>query len=961
MANVKNFSLIGVGSDLQFGKAGTRLVNNSGTFNFKAANGSTDAALTTAGITSSAGNVTLTTGDVVLTSSSGVLSIGGTNIVELSSGGYPKISGSASVLIPTGNTAGRPGSGVAGMIRVNNDTPSASTVEYFDGTTWLTVATGGSTGALQTEIDNIETSLGAAIDTDGTFVAAGFTNNVALTDPSSFTDAIQQVADFAAGHDTLDEVFPATAGGNVIYSTGGSVWAQAAPGATSGVQGYDAGLAALASKTSTGILVQTGNDTYASTSLTAPARGFTITNADGVAGSPTFVLANTLAALENLGENAVPGYIAITGDGTAAVRTFGVVSGDLVITGDADGETTNTTFGLATVTQANTGNFVKVTLDTKGRVTGNTAVVASDIETLVDGSYLRLDGTNSMSASLDAGGFEVINLADPTTAQSAATKNYVDNAVTGLTWKTAVLNATTANVTLSGEQTIDGVLTSASRILVKNQTDPTENGIYVTAAGAWARSSDADTGADLDSAAVFVQQGTLNADSGWVQTTSNVTLGVSNIVWSQFSGAGAYTGGVGIDITGNVISAKLGAGITNLPSGEIGVDVESGKAIQLTTLLTGGQLTLVLDTGSGLSQSGTGLTIAAGGVTNAMLTNSAISLDADTGTGTVSLGGTLQITGDATQGIDTSVSTDTFNVTARDATDLQKGVASFDSTSFTVTSGDVTLNTVGVPYGGTGLTSVTLGEILYGNGTSALDHSSAFTFDDVDTLTVGTTTIQGSATDTVITATAINGDLVLMPNGTGSVVVGPVGAGLIQSDAGTALTVRGNDGLTLETGTTDIIMLMPTGTGTKVTVSGPTAADYATGLAASDLTNKQYVDDAIASGASAGAIKAASATVALNANGTTSFTTVIPANATVLSVKVQVTAVDTGATLSIGDGTSAARYMTTAENDPQVTGIYMAETYDSNVAAVTLVATVASSSGSGSGSCRVIVEYQVAE
>jgi len=66
MANVKNFGLIGVGSDLQLGKAGTRLINNAGTFNFKAANGSTDAALTSAGITSSAGNVTLTTGNAVL-------------------------------------------------------------------------------------------------------------------------------------------------------------------------------------------------------------------------------------------------------------------------------------------------------------------------------------------------------------------------------------------------------------------------------------------------------------------------------------------------------------------------------------------------------------------------------------------------------------------------------------------------------------------------------------------------------------------------------------------------------------------------------------------------------------------------------------------------------------------------------------------------------------------------------
>jgi len=76
MANVKNFGLIGVGSDLQLGKAGTRLINNAGTFNFKAADGFTDAALTSAGITSSAGNVTLTTGNAVLSSTSATVSIG---------------------------------------------------------------------------------------------------------------------------------------------------------------------------------------------------------------------------------------------------------------------------------------------------------------------------------------------------------------------------------------------------------------------------------------------------------------------------------------------------------------------------------------------------------------------------------------------------------------------------------------------------------------------------------------------------------------------------------------------------------------------------------------------------------------------------------------------------------------------------------------------------------------------
>ena len=954
MANVKNFGLIGVGSDLQLGKAGTRIVNNAGTFNFKAANGSTDAALTAAGITSASGNVTLTTGNLVLTDTAGTLGIGGTTLSRATEG-VLKADGTGAFMVPVGSTAQQP-VGQAGMVRVNST--NTNSMEYHNGTTWITLASGGNTQVLQDEIDAIQVALGAAYNTttdlfDGTQFTGG-----AFSSPTSFTSAIQQVANYATSKDTLDEIFPSTANGNVIYSNNLGEWAQAAPGSTSGVQAYDAGLEALATKTSTGILVQTGADTYASRTLQQPTRGITISDADGILGNPTFALANTLAALENLGQNATPGYIAITGDGTAAVRTFAVVSGDLAITGDANGQSTNTTFGLATVTQANTGDFVKVTLDTKGRVTGNTAVTTADVTALVNSEYLRLDGTNSMSANLNAGGFRVTNLADPTDGTDAATKNYVDNAVSGLSWKQAVAAASTGNLTLSGAQTVDGVaLVSGDRVLVKNQTDATQNGIYVVAAGAWTRGTNSDTSAELTGAAVFVTGGTTQANSGWTQTTVLPIIGTDPIVWTQFSGAGAYTGGVGIDVTGNVISAKLGAGITDLPTGEIGADVATGKALQLTSTATGGQLTFVLDTGSGLEQSATGLKISAAGVTNAMLQNSAISLDADTGTGSVALGATLEITGNATQGIDTSVATGTFNVTARDATDLQKGVASFSATQFTVTGGNVTLDTVAIADGGTGKTSFVNNQLHYGQ----FEQSSALSFDGTDTLTLANSTFEAGA-DLVITSTATNGDIVLNPNGSGSVIVGPVGAGLIQSDTGTALTVRGNNGLTLETGTSgqDIVMLVPTGTGTKVTVGGATAADYATGLADADLVNKKYVDDAIQSGAAAGAIKAVSALVDLGASGSTNVGALLPAGATILSVKVRVGVVDTGTgTLSVGISGDTAKYMTSAENDTQSSGIYISETYATETGAVQVIATVAGSPASGSA--NVIVEYQVAE
>lgn len=107
-------------------------------------------------------------------------------------------------------------------------------------------------------------------------------------------------------------------------------------------------------------------------------------------------------------------------------------------------------------------------------------------------------------------------------------------------WKSPCAVATTGNITLSGEQTIDGVLTSGSRVLVKNQTTQSQNGIYVSAAGAWSRSTDADAGSELEGAAVGVTQGTTQQNTVWLQTSDSINLGTTAIVWQQIGyGAGS--------------------------------------------------------------------------------------------------------------------------------------------------------------------------------------------------------------------------------------------------------------------------------------------------------------------------------------------------------------------------------------------------------------------------------------
>ena len=966
MANVKNFGLAGVGGDLQFGKAGARLINNAGVFNFKAVNGTSDAALTAAGITSSAGNVTLTTGDVDMVDAAGKLRIGGTDMVQRTESGLPQLSGSAAVVIPAGNTAAR-AAGVVGAVRVNNDDPLAAIVEYFDGTQWAALATGGGNATeLQAEVDRIETTLGTMVNADGSTNVSTALSNTLFGGATDLTTALNNLASGVQSKGTLEEILAPGAAGSVIYSDGTN-WLQDAPGATSGVQGYDAGLDALAAKTSTGIMVQTGDDTYESRTLVAPAEGFTITDADGVAGNPTFVLANDLAALEDL---AGTGFAVRTANDTWDQRSI-VGAETRIVVSNGDGVDENPTIDLADVTQADSGTFSKITLDEYGRVVGNQAVVTADITALVDASYVNVTG-DTMTGDLDFGGTaRVTGLASPVNGGDATNKAYVDNAITGLTWKNAVAVMSATNVDVAAAPaTIDNVtLAIGDRVLLKGQTVDAENGIYVfTGAGvALTRAADTDAFDELNGTAVFVKSGTQYANTGWTQNSELTSFAGQD--WAQFTGAGAYSASTGIDITGTTISVRLGAGIVDLPTGEVGVDLYDTGALMLTvdgtarSTNTAAKLGLMLNAAGGLAQDTSGLRIADSGVTNAMLVNSGLTLDADTGTGTVALGGTLNVIGVAAQGVSTSVTGSDITVTVADATDLTKGVASFNSASFTVTAGAVSLNVVDVTHGGTGKDSFVANQLIYGDGTNALAQSANLTFDGTSKVTIGgDAPVQIDGATSTISATATNSDLTLLPNGTGSVVIGNVGDGVIESDTGSALTLRASTVLTLESVAGGVVVALAAGTTDKVNVSGPTAAEYATGLADTNLVNKYYVDTAIQTGTSGaiGAIIAVKATVPLNANGTVNIGAAIPAGATVLSVKAKVVTADTAAVLSVGKAGSTAAYMDDVENDAQSAGMYMAETFVTEAAATQIIATVSSSSLTGTGSAEVIVQYQLA-
>lgn len=183
-----------------------------------------------------------------------------------------------------------------------------------------------------------------------------------------------------------------------------------------------------------------------------------------------------------------------------------------------------------------------------------TAATISDFDTQVRTS--RLDQMAAPSASVSLNSQRVINVATPTAATDACTKGYVDQLVNGADWKASVRCATTGNITLSGLQTIDGItVVGGDRVLVKNQSAASGNGIYVAGSGAWARAADADAGTLTANAAVFVSEGTTLADTQWICNTNDpITVGTTSISWTQLGAGSSYSAGTGLSLAGSVFS-----------------------------------------------------------------------------------------------------------------------------------------------------------------------------------------------------------------------------------------------------------------------------------------------------------------------------------------------------------------------------------------------------------------------
>jgi len=215
-------------------------------------------------------------------------------------------------------------------------------------------------------------------------------------------------------------------------------------------------------------------------------------------------------------------------------------------------------------------------------------------------SYIYANGSRAFTGNQSMGGHRLTDGAAGVNDTDFIIKSQLDNAVNGLDWHESVKVYSDSNITLSGSQTIDGIsVTDGDRVLATNQSNSTEDGIWVVnTSGSWTRADDAQVGDHFRSAAVFVEEGNTYADSGWVCTNDSGSdvIGTDNLTFVQFTGAGMITAGDGLSKSGNTLSVTVsdlaGFGLENDGSNNLrvastmagqGLSGGSGSAFDINT------------------------------------------------------------------------------------------------------------------------------------------------------------------------------------------------------------------------------------------------------------------------------------------------------------------------------------------------------------------------------------------
>jgi phage-related tail fiber protein len=267
------------------------------------------------------------------------------------------------------------------------------------------------------------------------------------------------------------------------------------------------------------------------------------------------------------------------------------------------------------------GTYPKVTVNIKGLVTNGTTLSPTDIPTLTHTSISdfdtevhtsRLDQMSNPTSSVSMNNQTIINLGTPVNSNDAANKSYVDAVTQGMQPKLAVRVATTgSNITLSGIQTIDGILLAVGdRILVKDQTNSTQNGIYVVSSSTWSLSSDANSSTNIKAGMyTFVEMGTININTGWslvLDPDITIVIGTTNFIFTQFTGVGDIITGTGLSKSGNTLSLAA-SGVTAGTYTKTTVDA-TGRVISATNL-TSSDLPIATTSSTGIVKVGNGLSV----------------------------------------------------------------------------------------------------------------------------------------------------------------------------------------------------------------------------------------------------------------------------------------------------------------------------------------------------------------